>query len=67
MKRYKVIILVPTVNEILAVDSQSAHVEATSLAKIGQLQEGQPAAIVHSVELMFDEPDPVEYGFNNET
>ena len=52
MKRYKITMMVPETFEVVVIDAQAAHNEATRLA--GKDDEGRPAAIVQSIEFLGD-------------
>lgn len=52
MQRYRIILLVPTAREIVAVDAQAAHNEATKLAQAETWEQMKP--IIHSVEYLGD-------------
>jgi hypothetical protein len=65
MNRYRITLLVPHATEVLAVNQQAAHLEATRLAHTGKTQDGQADAIVHSVEFLNKEADVVDFNFDS--
>lgn len=50
MNRYKIVLMVPTVTEVIVSDPQAAHNEATRLA--AAQAEGLPQTSVHSIECL---------------
>ena len=63
MKRYKITLLVPHSKEILAANEQEAHKEATRLTQVDNTRDEVPKAILHSVEYIRNEPEPIDFGF----
>lgn len=63
MKRYKINMLVPLTKEILAADEQEAHREAKRLVHSDDTATAAPKALLHSVEYVRDEPEPIDFGF----
>ncbi len=66
MKRYKINMLVPHTKEILAPDEQEARREAKRLTHTDDTQPGSMKAILHSVEYVRDEPEPIDFDFDGE-
>jgi hypothetical protein len=54
MKLFRITLLVPHVSEVLVMDAQAAHNEATRLAKANALDMPHGKAIVQSVEFVQD-------------
>jgi len=52
MKRFKIVLMVPNVTEVVVADAQAAHNEATRMAAI--TADGLPPARVHMVEFLND-------------
>lgn len=63
MKRFKINMLVPHTKEILAADEQEARREAKRLTHSDDTRLGVPKAVLHSVEFIRDEPEPIDFGF----
>ena len=60
MKRYKITIMVPHVEEVVVTDAQAAHNEAKRLA--GKTHGGLPDATVHSIEFVNDvQTEPLDF------
>ena len=61
MKRFKITLLVPHSREIVVVDAQAAHNEATRLAT-AHTANNEPKAIVSSIEEIEDvQTEPIEF------
>ena len=65
MKRYKITLMIPHTQETLAVDEREAAREAERLAKINSTHHKAGKAFIHSVEFMQDEPEPIDFNFND--
>jgi hypothetical protein len=54
MKKYRIVLMVPVVEDIDAADIQRAHNHATKMADAQSLNTQYGKAIVHSVEFLGD-------------
>jgi len=65
MKRFKAIVMVPHLHEIVATDAIAAAAEARQLAGIGNTHPSAVSATLHSVLFVEDVPADEDFGFEN--